>query len=1295
MAIQHEAKCHALFLGYLGRPPSATELDYWSGKLAANSNGPFASGLVAHLQAQTSFVADLLKSPEQLVADLFVRLTGSELTDMSIFNHFVNGVRNGMYDAESLPVAILRDCGFMPKSDGAGGLTYGAPDNAPADKSAVDPVADAALVASLTSAIENKVTVSTAFTDALDTPAENAAYSSSSTAAETLLASVTSDDATAAAATADVEATVAATVDAGNAAAGQTFALTTGVDKGAAFTGGTGTDTFEGSIDSTLTPSTTTWTALDAIDGGAGTDTFNLTAITDVALPGGATLSNIENVNIAAAAKVGTFAADDAGALDLSTVFADVTNLTITSGSQADFKAGTGTAVNLSGVTGGVEIVGGASQTVSLAAQGGAVQVSGATGAVSVTSAKQGANTIDVDGGSTITVNTTSTADNGAITIGTTTPATGAVSVTSNLNGDGTATLDQADIAVKGGSTVTVNSNLTIAAKDQTAGAVHTFGDVLVTGDGKTTSVTVNQTYAETEFTKAAVAVVKETSVVTFSAMTSGQTLTFNGLTFTASKALTAAEVAAAFSNLTAADTQSANGPVANGLYSGTFNTAVWTSGAASGASVTFTATDEDETDLAFSGTATAPTQVKAAGTAAVSAVTSTNTVTYGAVRVDGAATESITTLTVNGYGSADLGNTAANDLNALTALSLANSGGTATVDTSAATLGLTVNKVDHAVDLSGAASLKTLNVTATGANSTFGLTAAAVEALTVAGDKVLDIDTGSTLTALKTVTVSGSAGLSIDASGANVTSVTTTDTTGAVTAKLDGSKATYTGGAGVDTVTLTAATVAKNIALGGGDDKLDGSLATLTGTFTFDGGTGTNTLVLDDAQAATLAGSTAFEGKISNFSKLSLGQVATTVQSGVNLANMDDISYVITAGSADTAQVKTLTLTVGTAIAAGDTASLTINGTTYTTAALLAAATATDIAAALDTAVGGAYTVTNALGVLTVTSATGGTTTLSGLTVTGTGTVTGVEAVTSSQLTLTNMTNAGTVELTAAGVDTVVTMTDATGTADSLNILTTDLATVNVGTVTANGVETINVTTTDTFVDANADGVDDANSVATLAVKSDKVATINVAGAGDITLVATDSTLEEVDASTLSGVLTFTAAVNDLVVKGGTAGDALTAAADDVALYGNAGADTLTVTPGLRVNLYGGDGADTFVFGTGASATLDAYTVINGVATGDTLKLTGADSFSSTSIALSVGADETLLNYANQACKVLGEDDMGWFQKGGNTYIVMDTNNGDGDAFVAGTDMIVMITGQVDLSTASYNIASNTLEIA
>lgn len=1098
--------------------------------------------------------------------------------------------------------------------------------------------------------------------------------------------------------------------------------LTTGVDTMPGLVGSAGTtstagnDTINAVIDATLATPTTTWTALDSIDGGAGTDTMKISAITDVAAPTGATVTNVENVTLQAAAKIGTFTANGTGALDLSTLFAGVTNLTVTSGSEADFKAGSSTAVTLSGVTGGVEIVGGASQTVTLADQGAAVKLSGTTGAVSVTSSKQttAGETIAIDGGSTVTVNTTSTATNGAITIGATTAATGAVAVTSNLNGDGTASIDQADITVTGGSTVSVNSNLTIAAKDQTAGAPHTFGDVRVNSDGKTTSVTVNQTYAETEFTKAAVAVVKELHTVTFSALTTGQTTTVDGLTFTASKNLTAAEVAQAFSNLSASDTQTSGGKTANGVFTGALS-ANFTSGAANGAVVVFTAKDEAET-LTLTAGAVDPTETVVAGTAAVAAVTSSNTVTYGAVRVDGNATASVTSVTVNGYASADLGNTGT-DLNALTTLSLANSGGTATVDTSAATLALTVNKVAHTVDLSGAASLKTLNVTTSGSDSTFPLTAGTVETLTVTGDKAVNL-TGSTLTALKTVTVSGTAGLTIDASGANVTSVNTSATTGTVTATVDGTKATYTGGAGVDNVTLSAADPTKAINLGAGDDSLTLANTSDTSTEVLEGGDGTDTLVLTAADAETNSATATFETKINSFERLTIGNAAS--QEVVNLANLDDINYVklgtSTATTAAVAQVDTIT--VGGTIEVGDIFTATINGTTYSFTA--ATTTVSDIVAGLRAAVvagapagvtvgaAGATTFTltaNTAGIaftssVSTTESDGGAADAQTL---GVATTTANTGASADGIILNNLANGSTVVLTGAGSVAANIKDATTGTADVLNVLTTSNGLTEYGLLTANKVETINITVDDTDNDTTGDTEE-------LIVAADSVTSMTIANSGDtvvvngvsqpditkLNLTVTGATaLATVNASGMKGSFVYTADDGTTTVTGGSGADILVGSGSGDTLIGGAGNDVLKGDN--LTTLTGGEGNDIFMMN--KPSNVNSYSTITDITAGDVIDLDAANAgtvvFSQSAVTLASTA--VFQDYANAAVNALGTDsnNAAWFQFGGNTYIVQSGDTTSGNDFVNGTDSIIKITGLVDLSTASYNQSIGTLEIA
>ena len=128
--------------------------------------------------------------------------------------------------------------------------------------------------------------------------------------------------------------------------------------------------------------------------------------------------------------------------------------------------------------------------------------------------------------------------------------------------------------------------------------------------------------------------------------------------------------------------------------------------------------------------TATAPT----AATAAVAAVTGVLGVANGAVVIDDNATKSITTVVVDGYSAgATLGGAGAGTaLDALTTLTLANSGGgAAAVRTSATTLNLTVNDVNlgaggtgvKTVTLdAGGATLKTLNVTTATKDSAMAL---------------------------------------------------------------------------------------------------------------------------------------------------------------------------------------------------------------------------------------------------------------------------------------------------------------------------------------------------------------------------------------------------------------------------------------------------------------------------------------------------------------------------------------------------------------------------------------------
>ena len=948
-----------------------------------------------------------------------------------------------------------------------------------------------------------------------------------------------------------------------------------------------------------------TLNASDDVNGGDGIDTLRVISDLATAIPLTA-VSNVEIIEVRSASAT-------VGSIDTS-LKAGITNLNITSATDATSftaKAAATTDISASGAATALILQGGKDVTVTDATAVNDITVSaGATGnavgAISVTDTKQDAGVIVVDGGTTVTVATTSTATSGTITIGASKASSGAVAVTSNLNGDGTAAVTEGNIAVTGGATVNVSSNLTIAAKNETAGKAHVLGNVLVNSDGKTTAVTVNQVYAETEFTKPAVAVVKELHTVTFLALANGQDTIVDGLKFTASKALTAAEVAQAFSNLTASDLQTTGGKVANGVFTGTLS-GNFSSGAATGAVVVFTAKDEAETLLLTAGTID-PTETVVAGTIAAAAVTSSNTVTYGTVRVDGNATASVKTVVVNGYSTADLGDTGT-DLNALTSISLTN-GGAATVATSATTLALTVNNVIGAIHLDKTgATIKTLNVTTTGANSTSALVAAAVETLTVAGDKALNA-TGGTFTALKTVTVSGSAGLTIDASGGTVTAVDTSATTGAVTASIDGSKASYTGGAGVDTVTLlTGTALAKAINLGAGDDTLIfGALAVSGSTKAVEGGLGTDTLSMTVAIADGLDNVT--QTFYTGFERLTLSNNGAGGEI-LDLANLGFTNYVTTSGSA-------------------------------------------------------------------------------GL------------------LTLNNMVSGGTVVLTAAATTgiTVGVKDAATGLADTLNVLTTSNSDTNYGTLTANKVETINITVDDVDNQGGGGLVGDSEI---LTIAADSVTAITIGNANDtygiknlvdstnLSLIVTGATaLATVNASAMKGALTFTADTGTTVVTGGSGNDVLTGSGSGDTLIGGAGSDTLKGAD--LTTLTGGAGNDIFLMN--VPANVNSYSSITDLATGDTIDLDGTNlgAVAFTKSAILLAPTAVFQDYANTAVNALLADtnDAAWFQFGGNTYIVQSgvAHNVVPD-FKNGVDSIIQIVGLVDLSTASYNQTQGTLEIA
>jgi S-layer protein len=293
--------------------------------------------------------------------------------------------------------------------------------------------------------------------------------------------------------------------------------------------------------------------------------------------------------------------------------------------------------------------------------------------------------------------------------------------------------------------------------------------------------------------------------------------------------------------------------------------------------------------------------------------------------------------------------------------------------------------------------------------------------------------------------------------------------------------------------------------------------------------------------------------------------------------------------------------------------------------------------------------------------------------------------------LTLSGFATGGTLTISgnqeSAGGVTLTNTAWAAGTADSVNISLQKSGALTGGNVTAANVETIAISANDTASTATAGGTSDTMR---LIATSAKTVTITGNAALTITNGNENVALTLVDASGMTGGLT--ASTNGTLaatIKGGASTNALTARIGTTAdtLIGGAGADVLTANAGLDV-LTGGAGRDTFVIAS-ASANLNGYATITDAASGDSIRFLdkGTEVFGTTKLVL--GDTAVFQDYANLAAQGDGSSNgiLSWFQYAGNTYVVEDASAAS--SFVNGTDIVVKLTGLVDLSTASINTSS------
>lgn len=308
MGIYTEA-VQELYVAYFSRPADAAGLAYWE-TVVANMNGDTKAVSQAFAASQEYTDTFAGQSQYQIVNTIYMNLFGRP-AEAAALTFWGQGLLNGSFTVDT----------------------------------AVTTIAGAALTTDL-AAYNAKVAAATAFTLALDTPAEILGYSgvNANNAAKTWLATITTDEGyKAAIEPAALANTVNAVAGVGG-AVGTTFALTAGVDT---FNGTNGNDVFNALSVTPTGAAGSTLTAFDTINGNGGNDTLNVytTGSENTALLATTTVTGVETINVyntagaAALADASKFAGVTA-LNQIGTSAAAVTNLATTT--TAGFQSTTG-----------------------------------------------------------------------------------------------------------------------------------------------------------------------------------------------------------------------------------------------------------------------------------------------------------------------------------------------------------------------------------------------------------------------------------------------------------------------------------------------------------------------------------------------------------------------------------------------------------------------------------------------------------------------------------------------------------------------------------------------------------------------------------------------------------------------------------------------------------------------------------------------------------------------------------------------------------------------------------------
>jgi S-layer protein len=647
-----------------------------------------------------------------------------------------------------------------------------------------------------------------------------------------------------------------------------------------------------------------------------------------------------------------------------------------------------------------------------------------------------------------------------------------------------------------------------------------------------------------------------------------------------------------------------------------------------------------------------------------------------------------------------------------------ADAAATTSTVTASDTTAITATAASGALVTVGGSGAKLVNA-GTGTNNASGN---ALSSVSVTGGAATTISntTKTTLTTVSLTSVDGNTGITgngvkdVTIGGINTAGRTVT-ITNAVSGGYDltvHAAGTATA-AGVSTQTTVVASTANTVAIDA-QGKASLALTAVAATGVTISGSGALTL---DASTSTLVTSIAGATATGSLDLGNLNAAVTTVSTGSGAdklqVNATTAATVSTGAGADVVTIGAVTLAAGSAINLGDgndkligTQVIAVSGGGKTTVIDGGAGTDTISAALINNGNGAQFVNFETLGLtattLDVSLLTGSTISALEL-VAGGGTYTNV---TQAQALSVTGTTAGTTTLTFSGVS---------GTADAYavtfnaagNTDPTTPDTISAGTLSLNGIEALTINS------GSASGYT-TNQV----VLADTDArTLTVTGAQNTTLTfgtfgktGTGNGVSSIDASANSGVVTLT--TNNIVVVGNTSiktgagADVLNinhaaTAAQVSTISSGAGNDTITLGATVLSSsvVDAGAGNDTITLnaagatvttGTGTD-TVDVHLSLGNVAAitdaaaGDKIILLdkGAETFTTAKVDVSAAQDfATALASANTAAAGNGTDgSIVWFQFGGNTYILEDNTAG---AYAAATDIVVKLTGTVDLSTAT-----------